>query len=101
MEEALTRKKEVIPELKEAYKRAKARSVEAQAAKGQADKVDVLKDELAWAYVGEKEDVRMIISFFPSVDAELSHCRARAESQRRKGHPRCGDCQGTEDRGLG
>ncbi|KAL8290054.1 hypothetical protein RQP46_002993 [Phenoliferia psychrophenolica] len=56
MEEALNRKKEVIPELKEAYKRAKARHVEAQAAEGQERRVEQLKDELSWAYVGEKED---------------------------------------------
>lgn len=58
MEEALSRKKEVIPELKEAYKRAKARAVEAKAAAGQEERVGELKQELAWAYVGEKEDVR-------------------------------------------
>lgn len=62
MEEALNRKKEVIPELKEAYKRAKARHVEAEAAEGQSQKVVQLKDELCWAYVGEKEDVSFVLN---------------------------------------
>ncbi|KAI5475018.1 hypothetical protein MNV49_002076, partial [Pseudohyphozyma bogoriensis] len=56
MEEQLSKKKTVIPELKEAYKRAKARLTEAEAAIGQQGKVAKLKNELAWAYVVEVEE---------------------------------------------
>ena len=40
------------------FRSAKARAVEAKAAAGQEERVGELKQELAWAYVGEKEDVR-------------------------------------------
>ncbi|GAA5823619.1 hypothetical protein JCM11251_000701 [Rhodosporidiobolus azoricus] len=55
MEEALSRKKEVLPELKDAYRRAKERAKDAQAAVAQQENLDALKDQLAWAYVEEVE----------------------------------------------
>lgn len=58
MEETLAKKKEVIPELKAAYKRAKDRATDAKAASGQQDRLESLQKELAWAYVAEMEDVR-------------------------------------------
>lgn len=57
MEEALNRKKEVLPELKEAYKRAKDRAKEAQAAMEQQDKLKGLQDLRVWSYVEEMEEV--------------------------------------------
>lgn len=57
MHEILNNKREVIPELKEAYRKAKERSTEAQAAVGQKDRVEALKSELAWSYVDEIESV--------------------------------------------
>lgn len=56
MEEALSRKKEVLPELKEAYKRAKDRAKEAQAAIEQEGNLAKLKNQLIWSYVEEVED---------------------------------------------
>lgn len=56
MEDALNRKKEVLPELKDAYKRAKDRAKDANAAVNQQEKVESLKNELAWSYVDEIED---------------------------------------------
>jgi vacuolar-type H+-ATPase subunit I/STV1 len=66
MEEALTRKREVIPELKDAYKRAKDRYKEAQAALEQKNNLDKLKNQLAWSYVEEMEEVSSFCSRFPS-----------------------------------
>ncbi|GAA5956654.1 hypothetical protein JCM3765_005693 [Sporobolomyces pararoseus] len=56
MEEALSRKKEVLPELKEAYKRAKDRAKEAQAAIEQEGNLVRLKNQVIWSYVEEVED---------------------------------------------
>lgn len=56
MEEALERKKEVLPELKDAYRRARDRAKDAEAAVGQQEKVDKMKEELAWSYVDDVED---------------------------------------------
>lgn len=58
-EATLEKKKEILPELKELYKRAKHRAQEAQAALGQRERVDVLKNELTWSYVAEVEEVRL------------------------------------------
>ncbi|GAA5902360.1 hypothetical protein JCM6882_000510 [Rhodosporidiobolus microsporus] len=55
MEEALARKKEVLPELKDAYRRAKERAKDAQAAVAQQENLETLKNQLAWAYVEEVE----------------------------------------------
>ncbi|GAA6061381.1 hypothetical protein JCM10212_000641 [Sporobolomyces blumeae] len=55
MEEALSRKKEVVPELKEAYRRAKDRAKEAEAALEQQGNLQILKDQLVWSYVDEVE----------------------------------------------
>ncbi|GAA5883202.1 hypothetical protein JCM16303_007304 [Sporobolomyces ruberrimus] len=55
MEEALARKREVVPELKEAYRRAKERAKEAQAAMEQQENLGLLKDQLVWSYVEEVE----------------------------------------------
>ncbi len=57
MEESLQRKKEVVPELKEAYRRAKERAKEATAAIAQEGNLQTLKDQLVWAYVVEVEKV--------------------------------------------
>ncbi|BGP23866.1 DNA repair protein rad18 [Rhodotorula toruloides] len=56
MEAALQRKMEVLPELKDAYRRAKERAKEAQAAIEQQGNLQKLKDQLAWSYVKEVED---------------------------------------------
>ncbi|GAA5855652.1 hypothetical protein JCM8547_001632 [Rhodosporidiobolus lusitaniae] len=55
MEEHLARKREVLPELKEAYRRAKERAKEAKAAIEQQGNLQTLKDQLAWAYVAQIE----------------------------------------------
>lgn len=57
MSVTLDRKKAVVPELKEAYKKAKEKATEAKAAVNQKEKVEELKNELAWAYVEEIETV--------------------------------------------
>jgi hypothetical protein len=62
MEEALGRKKEVLPEIKEAYRRAKERAKEANAAIAQQGNLQTLKDQLVWAYVLEVEKVRLSFS---------------------------------------
>ncbi|GAA5839517.1 hypothetical protein JCM3766R1_003566 [Sporobolomyces carnicolor] len=56
MEEALNRKREVIPELKEALNRAKARAREAQAAIEQEENLGKLQNRVIWSYVEEVED---------------------------------------------
>ena len=56
MEEALQRKKEVLPELKEAYRRAKERAKDAEAAIEQSDHLALLNNQLAWSYVVQTED---------------------------------------------
>lgn len=56
MEEALQRKKEVLPELKEAYRRAKERAKDAEAAIEQQDHLNLLNNQLAWSYVVQIED---------------------------------------------
>lgn len=53
MGEALARKREIIPELKDAYRRARDRAKDATAAITQQEKVDAMKNELAWSYVDE------------------------------------------------
>ncbi len=52
----MNKKKEVMPELVAAFKRAKQRASEAKAASTQQDKLVQLEHELAWAYVVEVED---------------------------------------------
>ena len=61
MEEALNRKREVIPELKEALNRAKARAREAQAAIEQEENLGKLQNQVIWSYVEEVEDVRFSV----------------------------------------
>ncbi|GAA6008829.1 hypothetical protein JCM11491_003798 [Sporobolomyces phaffii] len=56
MEEALQRKREIIPELKQAYQRAKERAKEAKAAMAQQANLGLLKDQLVWSYVAEVEN---------------------------------------------
>lgn len=68
MEEALARKREVVPELKEAYRRAKERAKEAQAAMEQQENLGLLKDQLVWSYVEEVETV----SFYSLLSSSLS-----------------------------
>lgn len=58
MDDSLSRKKEVLPEIKEAYRRAKERAKEAKAAIAQEGNLQTLKDQLVWAYVVEVEKVR-------------------------------------------
>ncbi|GAA5952783.1 hypothetical protein JCM21900_005801 [Sporobolomyces salmonicolor] len=55
MEEALQRKKEVLPELKEAYRRAKERAKEVEAAVEQQGNLQTLKDQFVWSYVDDIE----------------------------------------------
>jgi len=57
MDDIMIKKKEVLPELKAAYKFAKERATEARAADGQQGKLTQLKHEYAWAFVVEVEDV--------------------------------------------
>ncbi|BGP39124.1 Structural maintenance of chromosomes protein 6 [Rhodotorula kratochvilovae] len=55
MEEALARKREVLPELKDAYRQSKERANEAKAAIEQQGNLSSLKDQLAWSFVDEIE----------------------------------------------
>jgi len=89
MEEALERKKEVLPELKDAYRRARDRAKDAEAAVGQQEKVDKMKEELAWSYVDDVEDsirrgqllVEKEEKLGPKIEAELE----KFEASRRGG----------------
>lgn len=56
MNDILDKKRDVMPELKDALKRAKQRASEARAAVGQQDKLEALTHELAWTFVSETED---------------------------------------------
>lgn len=58
MEEALGRKQEVLPELKDAYRQAKDRANDARAAIEQQGNLSNLKNLLAWSFVDEIEKVR-------------------------------------------
>jgi hypothetical protein len=61
----LEKKREVIPDLRTNLKEASDRFEEATKAREQRKKVDVLKQELAWAHVGSKQRVRLLFfSFF-------------------------------------
>jgi hypothetical protein len=51
------RKREVIPELKIAYRAAKKRLKDADQAIEQGAKLELLQNELAWAFVDETEEV--------------------------------------------
>lgn len=51
----LNQKKDVIPDLRNAYNEAVSRYREAEKARDQKAKVDELKKELAWAFVNTKE----------------------------------------------
>ena len=65
MDDALRRKKQVLPELREAYIKAKNRAKEASAAISQQEKLEELKNDLVWSYVDEAEDnVRTGQQFF-------------------------------------
>ncbi|KDE07849.1 hypothetical protein MVLG_01943 [Microbotryum lychnidis-dioicae p1A1 Lamole] len=55
MQAAVDKKQEIIPDLKDAYKRAKERAKDAEAAVGQQDKLEQLKNRLAWCGVDEAE----------------------------------------------
>jgi len=61
MEEALGRKQEVLPELKDAYRRAKDRAKDAKAAITQQGNLSGLKNQLAWSFVDEIERVRRAV----------------------------------------
>lgn len=56
MDDALRRKKQILPELREAYIKAKERAREATAAINQQEKLESLKEELVWSYVDENEE---------------------------------------------
>jgi hypothetical protein len=70
----LQQKREVIPDLKSAFKEATVRFEEALKAREQKKKADELKKELAWAHVAAKEDVCSFISGFLGCLSTLS-CR--------------------------
>ncbi|GAA5889489.1 hypothetical protein JCM8208_001041 [Rhodotorula glutinis] len=55
MEEALGRKQEVLPELKDAYRQARERATDARAAIEQQGSLTTLKNQLAWSFVAEIE----------------------------------------------
>ncbi|GAA5878546.1 hypothetical protein JCM3774_000102 [Rhodotorula dairenensis] len=55
MDEALTRKREIVPELRDAYRKAKQRAQSAQLAWDQQQSLGPLRDQLAWACVDEIE----------------------------------------------
>jgi structural maintenance of chromosomes protein 6 len=52
----LHQKKQILPDLRAAFKEATARFQEASKAREQRFKVDELKKELAWAHVGAKQE---------------------------------------------
>lgn len=58
--EVVQRKSEAVPELKRAYRAAKARSSEVEQSLVQGAKLEVLRNELAWAYVEEMEEVSLL-----------------------------------------
>lgn len=53
----LSRKKEALPDLHQAWQTARRRFQEASKAVEQKQKVDELKKELAWTHVADKEKV--------------------------------------------
>lgn len=61
MDEALQNKRERVPELKEAYRRAKERAKAAQLAWDQQQSLEPLRNQLAWACVDEVEKVRCCV----------------------------------------
>lgn len=59
----LTRKREAIPDLKDAYDNASRKYQEANKAVEQKQKMEELNKELAWTHVAEKERVRPFLLF--------------------------------------
>ena len=59
----MKQKKDVIPELSEKYNEWKAKHDEANAAESQRSRLEELKGELAWAFVDQKEKVKLVSSF--------------------------------------
>lgn len=55
MQELLDKKREHIPDLKEAYRQAKLKAKDAEAAANQRNKLAELQNMLAWSYVEETE----------------------------------------------
>lgn len=62
MDEALQNKRERVPELKEAYRKAKERAKSAQLAWDQKKSLEPLRNQLAWACVDEVEKVRCCVA---------------------------------------
>lgn len=56
MQELLDKKREVVPEIKEAFRQAKAKAKDAEAALQQRDRLVEFKNLLAWTYVSEVEE---------------------------------------------
>lgn len=57
MQMALEKKREVIPEMKEAYSVAKARVKEAETALNLKAGIQTLKNDLVWSYVDQIQEV--------------------------------------------
>ncbi|GAA6012114.1 hypothetical protein JCM10207_005133 [Rhodosporidiobolus poonsookiae] len=55
MQDVHNRKAELLPDIKEKYRKAKERAKEAKAAAAQQDNLQKLKDEMTWAYVAQVE----------------------------------------------
>lgn len=62
MQSALEKKREVIPEMKEAYRVAKSRVKEAETALTLKVDIQTMKHELAWSYVHQVQEVRFFYS---------------------------------------
>lgn len=62
MDEALQNKRDRVPELKEAYRKAKERAKSAQLAWDQKQSLEPLRNQLAWACVDEVEKVRCCVA---------------------------------------
>ncbi|CEQ43019.1 SPOSA6832_04907 [Sporobolomyces salmonicolor] len=87
MEEALQRKKEVLPELKEAYRRAKERAKEVEAAVEQQGNLQTLKDQFVWSYVDDIEQVKPSLPHFLSLQSPTISPLPPANSFRRELNP--------------
>lgn len=80
MEEVLVKKREAIPELKEAYRRAKDRAKNAQLAVDQQKTLQLLNDQIAWAYVDESEEVRTAKVSCPADPPRLTVLAGRSQA---------------------
>ncbi|GAA5854087.1 hypothetical protein JCM9279_004378 [Rhodotorula babjevae] len=78
MEEALGRKQEVLPELKDAYRQAKERATDARAAIEQQGNLANLKNQLAWSFVDEIETrIEFGENFVATERANLADCEEK------------------------